>query len=105
MNPILATTLGLALFALPLAATANPPQSTWLYDEVGNATEVRWGQGEPATLGDYRQPFDAMDANGDGVIHRADVPTDHALAFEWHLVDTNRDGAITPGEYAGWARP
>ncbi|GAB2652672.1 EF-hand domain-containing protein [Arenimonas aestuarii] len=43
-----------------------------------------------------------LDANGDRRLSRAEVPDDHALHYEWKLVDRNRDGFVTDEELANW---
>ena len=45
-----------------------------------------------------------LDANGDNRLSRAEVPDDHALRFEWKLVDRNRDGYVTDDELAKLGR-
>ncbi len=51
---------------------------------------------------DYAATVAQLDANGDGVVTRAEVPADHALASEFRLVDSNRDGRITDAELSNW---
>ena len=43
-----------------------------------------------------------LDSNGDQRLSPAEVPDDHALHFEWTLVDRNRDGYVTDDELANW---
>lgn len=51
---------------------------------------------------DYRATVAELDGNGDGVLVRSEVPVQHALASEFHLVDTNRNGRITQVELTNW---
>ncbi len=50
----------------------------------------------------YRIGIADLDRDGDGYIQRAEVPEDHALAFEFKLVDRNRDRRISAEELANW---
>lgn len=64
---------------------------------------VQWGQ--PATVpnaADYRASIEQLDANGDGVVAKEEVPEGHALSSEFRLVDRNRDGRITAEELSHW---
>jgi hypothetical protein len=64
---------------------------------------VQWGQ--PATVpnaADYRASIEQLDANGDGVVTKEEVPEGHALSSEFRLVDRNRDGRITAEELSHW---
>lgn len=51
---------------------------------------------------DYQATVAQLDGNGDGFVTRAEVPADHALASEFRLVDTDRNGRITDTELANW---
>ena len=53
-----------------------------------------------ANASDYQVKVAHIDANGDGVVSRKEVPTDHALYFEFRLVDTDHNGRITDQELA-----
>lgn len=64
---------------------------------------VQWGQ--PATVpnaADYRASIEQLDANGDGVVAKEEVPEGHALSSEFRLVDRNHDGRITAEELSHW---
>jgi hypothetical protein len=50
----------------------------------------------------YRIRVADLDHDGDGFIQRAEVPESHALASEFRLVDSNRDGKISADELANW---
>jgi len=76
--------------------------SRWYVNEQGQRVLVRWGQGELPNLEDYRQSFDALDTNGDGRLVREELPPNHALLYEWRLVDANADGVITRAEFGHW---
>lgn len=51
---------------------------------------------------EYQVTVADLDANGDGRLSRGEVPDDHALHFEWHIVDNNANGYITDDELARW---
>lgn len=51
---------------------------------------------------DYRATVAQLDGNGDGVVVRSEIPADHALAFEFELVDTDRNRRITQAELSNW---
>lgn len=55
-----------------------------------------------ANASDYDATIAQLDKNGDGVVVRSEVPEGHALASEFHRVDTDRDGRITEAELANW---
>ncbi len=74
----------------------------WYVDDNGDRVFVAWGQGELPNAGDYRQPFEDLDTDRDGRLRKGDLPAGHALNFEWHLVDRNRDGVITADEFHNW---
>ena len=43
-----------------------------------------------------------LDKNGDGRLSRREIPSTHALSYEFHLVDRNHNGYITAKELANW---
>ena len=51
---------------------------------------------------DYQVKVADIDATGDGVVSKKEVPTNHALFFEFRLVDTDRNGRVTDEELANW---
>ena len=55
-----------------------------------------------ANASDYDATVAQLDKDGDGVVVRAEVPAGHALASEFRLVDTDRNGRITDAELANW---
>ncbi|MEL1265564.1 EF-hand domain-containing protein [Pseudoxanthomonas putridarboris] len=64
---------------------------------------VNWGQPQAlSNAADYRVTVADLDADGDGVLTRDEIPESHALYSEFRLVDSNRDGRITPEELANW---
>lgn len=81
-----------------------PPgrHSVQLQDPRGPVT-LTWGQPQTVpNISDYRVRVADLDANGDGVLTRDEVPESHALSSEFRLVDRNRDGRITPEELENW---
>ena len=89
----------LALLAAP--ALAQDAESVKFEAQTGPVTVVSQ-QGPLPNADEYQVKVADLDANGDGRIGKSEVPRDHALYFEWHLVDTNRDGAVTEAELAAW---
>lgn len=64
---------------------------------------VNWGQPQAlSNASDYRVTVADLDADGDGVLTRAEIPESHALHSEFRLVDSNRDGRITQEELSNW---
>lgn len=91
--------------ALNTLITELPPPGfrTMTMQTPQGPVTVQWGQ--PATLpnaADYKATVEQLDANGDGVITRDEVPEQHALASEFRLVDRNHDGRITAEELSHW---
>jgi hypothetical protein len=72
-----------------IEAATGPVTVTSVQPPIGNAS-------------DYQVKVADIDANGDGVVSKKEVPTNHALFFEFRLVDTNRNGRITDEELANW---
>ena len=89
----------LALVAAP--ALAQETETVRIQAETGPVTVVSH-QGPLPNADEYKVTVADLDANGDGRIGKSEVPKDHALYFEWHLVDKNRDGAVTDAELAAW---
>ena len=50
----------------------------------------------------YHVDFDAMDANHDGNITRAEGKGNADLMREFHVVDANHNGRLTKEEMKGW---
>ena len=72
-----------------IEATTGPVTVKSVQPPIGNAS-------------DYQVKVADIDANGDGVVTKKEVPADHALFFEFKLVDTDRNGRITDEELANW---
>ena len=72
-----------------IEATTGPVTVNSVQPPIGNAS-------------DYQVKVADIDANGDGVVSKKEVPGDHALFFEFRLVDTDRNGRITDEELANW---
>lgn len=47
-------------------------------------------------------PFDALDADGDGRITRAEAEADPRVSEQFDDIDTNLDGTLDEAEYARW---
>jgi Ca2+-binding EF-hand superfamily protein len=50
----------------------------------------------------YHVDFDAMDANHDGNISRAEASGNADLVRDFHVVDGNHNGRLTREEMKGW---
>ena len=79
---------------------ADPPATNAMVLEATTGPlNVTWGQ--PAALfkaGEYRVHVADFDANGDGVLTRSEVPGNHALQYEFHIVDDDGNGRVTDAE-------
>lgn len=98
---ILLAGLAAALACGSVFAQATPTSTARIEADTGPVT-VHSVQPPIANASDYAVKVSDLDANGDGVISRREVPADHALAFEFRLVDTDRNGRITEQELANW---
>lgn len=96
--PILLST---ALFAAASQAQVTPTSEVQFEATTGPVT-VQSVQPPIPNMDDYQATVAQLDGNGDGVVTRAEVPADHALASEFRLVDTDRNGRITDTELANW---
>lgn len=83
------------------AAAAQQGPATEFEAETGPVTVVSVQPPIP-NAADYRAGLAELDANGDGVVTRGELPPSHALFHEFRLVDRNRDGRITDTELANW---
>lgn len=72
-----------------------------------NGTPVTVRSYEPDSIpGDaYRISFEALDADGDGSIDRAEAAAHATLAAEFRAVDADGDGRASRKELAGWIGP
>lgn len=86
----------------PEDGDASESPGRWYVNDQGDRVFVTWGQGTLPNLEDYRQPFEALDTDGDGRLFKDELPTGHALRYEWKLVDRNGDGVITAQEFRRW---
>ena len=93
--------LAFGLFAAFAAGPAFAQQEVTLPLPEASVT-VKSVQPPIGNASDYRVKVADIDANGDGVVTKKEVPADHALFFEFKLVDTDRNGRITDEELANW---
>lgn len=103
-----------SLVALPLAAAAQSTSEAGVpipesdkrittFRHEGQPIILRWGPAErPPNVSDYSVTVADLDRNGNGRIEKSEVPDNHALYFEWHLVDKNKDGHVTDEELRNW---
>ena len=99
------TLLTLAMLGSLAAGTALAQQSTGArvdFEADTGPVTVQSVQPPIANASDYDATVAQLDKNGDGVVVRSEVPEGHALASEFRLVDTNRNGRITEAELANW---
>jgi hypothetical protein len=82
-------------------AQSTPTSETQLEAATGPVT-VKSVQPPISNASDYQVKVADIDANGDGVVSKREVPTNHALYFEFRLVDTDRNGRVTDEELANW---
>ncbi|MGN6113436.1 MAG: hypothetical protein ACTHOC_10650 [Luteimonas sp.] len=96
------TLLAAALFAVGCAApalaqeappvmTASPAPDVTVTSHPGNSISPN-----------YHVDFDAMDANHDGAITRAEGRGNPDLMREFHVVDANHNGRLSRDEMKGW---
>ena len=50
-------------------------------------------------------PFEELDANQNGVLSIAEAGNLPEISAQWSSLDTNGDGQLSPGEYAGYDAP
>lgn len=97
----------LALVALSpgaLAQVADTSESVQIQATTGPVTATSSQPAQLAKASDYKVKVADFDANGDNRLSRREIPADHALSFEFHLVDRNHNGYITDAELekANW---
>ena len=112
---LLATASGGALAqasTLPLAAPEPAPDTAPMQRQSGMAvihgehderTVVRSFEPD-SVVGDYRIDFQLLDANGDGVIDRAEAAANPTLTAEFRAVDADGNGRLDRDELSGWTR-
>ncbi len=99
----LRTPLLFALLIVPSMASAQTPQNSTIIQAESGPVIVTWGQ--PATLfkaNEYQVRISDFDSDGDGRLTRQEVPSDHALQYEFHVADSNNDGVLTANELVNW---
>ena len=93
--------LVVGIAAAPAIAQVTPTSEVQFEATSGPVT-VKSVQPPIPNLDDYQATVAQLDRNGDGVVVRSEVPADHALASEFRLVDTDRNGRITDAELSNW---
>ncbi|HEX4852644.1 hypothetical protein [Arenimonas sp.] len=99
------TLLSLALLGTLSAGAAVAQQTTGArvdFEASTGPVTVQSVQPPLPNASDYDATVAQLDKNGDGVVVRSEVPETHALASEFRLVDTDRNGRITDAELASW---
>jgi hypothetical protein len=91
-----------AVLASSAAFAQVTPTSEVQFEATTGPVTVKSIQPPIPNMGDYQATVAQLDGNGDGVVVRSEVPADHALASEFKLVDTDRNGRITDAELSSW---
>jgi hypothetical protein len=92
---------GLAGFGAPALAQEVPPAATAATTAPeGNVTFTSHPGNSISP--NYHVDFEAMDANHDGAITRAEARGNADLMREFHVVDANHDGRLDREEMKGW---
>jgi hypothetical protein len=79
--------------ALLFASAAQAQQTAQVqFEATTGPVTVNSMQPPIPNAADYQATVVQLDANGDGFVTRQEVPLNHALAFEFELVDTDRNG-------------
>lgn len=92
--------LAAAACGAALAQSQTPPETT--FEASTGPVTVKSVQPPLANASDYRVKVADIDANGDGVVTPDEVPANHALQFEFRLVDADHNGRISEQELANW---
>lgn len=92
----------IAASPIVLAQTANTSESTQIEASTGPVSVTSSQSSTLPNASDYTVQITDLDKNGDGRLSRREIPATHALSFEFHLVDRNRDGYITAKELVNW---
>ncbi|WP_454829457.1 hypothetical protein [Pseudoxanthomonas wuyuanensis] len=102
-SPLPTETAPASQSALTYQAELPPGRRSVQLQDPGGPVTLTWGQPQTVpNISDYRVRIVDLDANGDGVLTRDEVPESHALSSEFKLVDSNRDGRITAEELENW---
>ncbi len=92
----------LAISPAVFAQTASTSESTQFEASTGPVTVTSHQSSTLPNASDYAVQISDLDKNGDGRLSRREIPANHALSFEFRLVDRNHDGFITAAELANW---
>jgi hypothetical protein len=93
--------LALAL-ASPLALAQGVTNNVKQMETTAGPLTVTWGQPALAKESEYHVRFADLDVNHDGKVSRDEIPSGHALEFEFKVVDTNHNGSLSEQELASW---
>ena len=87
-----------------IAQVADTSEATQVQASTGPVTVISHQPEVLAKASDYHVSIADFDGNGDGMLSRREIPSGHALTFEFHLVDRNHNGYITAAELeaANW---
>ena len=99
---IFAFALLIATSPTVFAQTANTSESTKIEASTGPVTVTSSQSSMLPNSSDYAVQISDLDKNGDGRLSRREIPSTHALSYEFHLVDRNHNGYITAKELANW---
>ncbi len=73
-------------------------------DEGGQRVIIRSFEPSTALSSEYTIDFEALDADGDGMISRSEAAAHERLAEEFRGVDVDADGLLSREELRGWIR-
>ncbi|WP_101927571.1 MULTISPECIES: EF-hand domain-containing protein [Luteimonas] len=92
--------------AAPVTSPASGRQTGLVTfgDADGQEVIVRSYEPASAQTDAYRLHFEALDADGDGFIDRAEAVSHPTLRSEFGGVDANGDGRLSREELRGWIR-
>lgn len=92
----------IALAPAVFAQSANTSESAQIQASTGPVTVTSSQSPTLPNASDYAVRISDLDKNGDGQLSRREIPSTHALSFEFRLVDRNHNGFITATELANW---
>ncbi len=82
------------------AQVANTAETVQVEATTGPVTVTSHQPEALAKASEYHVNIADFDTNGDGQLSRREVPSTHALTYEFHIVDRNHNGFITDAELA-----
>lgn len=87
-----------ALTPVAFSQVENTAESVQVEATTGPVTVTSHQPAALAKASEYHVNIADFDTNGDHQLSRREIPSTHALTFEFHLVDRNHNGFITEAE-------